>query len=97
LDSKFFEDKTGLNLLYIQAVAELEWGWVKPTAEQREELEQLRDTNSKKKFLTLINSTGFYGFIHLKECVVNYPEKNTRVRISVGNSQIHFSFLDVSF
>jgi len=42
-------DKVAANLLYIQAVAELEWSWIKPTAEAMDQLDKLRDSNSKKK------------------------------------------------
>lgn len=94
LEENLLNDKKALNLLYIQAVSEFEWDWVKSTKEAKIQLEKLQENNSKREFLDLIKTQKHYGFIHLKSCVSNYPEENTMAQISIGSNFMKYLYLD---
>ena len=52
LETVLYEDKTALNLLYIQAVSDLEKKWTIPISkEAHKQLNSLKEENSKKQVL----------------------------------------------
>ncbi|XP_053571225.1 sorting nexin-31 [Bombina bombina] len=81
-----------VHLMYIQAVQELEMKWSKPTEDQDQKLQHLAKTKKKLKFLELMQEVQHYGYLQLAPCSSNYPEVETTVTLSVGNSELIFGF-----
>uniref|UniRef100_A0A4X2KAQ2 Sorting nexin-31 n=1 Tax=Vombatus ursinus TaxID=29139 RepID=A0A4X2KAQ2_VOMUR len=88
LDSMLMDCQTAVNLLYGQAVQEIEKNWAKPTPEQRQELEALRKAGNQTKFLELVQQVQHYGYMQLDTCTCDYPEPGCVATVSVGNNEI---------
>ncbi|XP_068789018.1 sorting nexin-31 isoform X5 [Struthio camelus] len=74
LDTLLMNCRASVNLLYMQAIQEIERNWVKPTEEEMQELGFLQKTANKVKFLELVREMQFYGYIRLDPCLCDYPE-----------------------
>ncbi|XP_064363721.1 sorting nexin-31 isoform X5 [Dromaius novaehollandiae] len=74
LDTLLMDCRASMNLLYIQAIQEIERNWIKPTEGEMQELEFLQKTANKRKFLELVREMQFYGYIRLDPCICDYPE-----------------------
>ncbi|XP_036597790.1 sorting nexin-31 [Trichosurus vulpecula] len=88
LDSMLMDCRTAVNLLYGQAVQEIEKNWAKPTPEQRQELEALRKAGNQTKFLELVQQVHHYGYVQLDPCTCDYPEPGCVAAVSVGGHVI---------
>ncbi|XP_031563223.1 sorting nexin-17-like [Actinia tenebrosa] len=89
LEDKIMEDKIAMNLLYVQAVSDIERGWVIGPKEAYSRLNELKQSGSKKEYLRLARMMKYYGFIQFKPCITNYPEENTRVLVSCGDRELN--------
>ncbi|KAL9963088.1 hypothetical protein ACROYT_G032259 [Oculina patagonica] len=90
IEDKIVQDRIGMNLLYVQAVSDLEKGWTAGSKEAHAKLAELKQKGAKLEFLQLARSLRFYGYVQFKPCTTNYPEDDTRVIISVGNRELNF-------
>lgn len=89
IEEKIVQDKIGMNLLYVQAVSDLEKGWTYGPKEAHSKLAQHKQKGSKLEFLQLARALRFYGYMQFKPCLTNYPEDDTRVIISIGNRELN--------
>ncbi|NWY01189.1 SNX31 protein, partial [Nothoprocta ornata] len=89
LDTLLMDCGASINLLYLQAIQEIERNWIKPTKEKMQELEFLQKTENKVKFLELVREVQFYGYIRLDPCVCDYPEVGCSADVYVGNNEIN--------
>lgn len=90
IEEKITQDRIGMNLLYVQAVSDLEKGWTVGSKEAHAKLTELKKKGDKLQYLQLARSLRFYGYLQFKPCITNYPEENTRVIISVGDRELNF-------
>lgn len=81
-----------VDLLYAQAVQELELKWSRLTDQQTKTLEQLRITDNKVKFLELMQQVEHYSYQKLDPGVTDYLDAKTMVTVSVGNNELCCSF-----
>ncbi|NWQ64684.1 SNX31 protein, partial [Neopipo cinnamomea] len=88
LDILLMDCRSSLNLLYTQAIQEVERNWVKLTEEQMKELEFLQ--KNANKFLEQIRDMQFYGYIQPDPCICDYPEEGCSADIYVDNGKINF-------
>ncbi|XP_077990465.1 sorting nexin-17-like [Glandiceps talaboti] len=89
-DDDLLEDRVAMNLLYVQAVSDIERNWTLATKEQSARLESLKSKGSKKEYLRLARTLKYYGFVHFKPCTADYPAKNTKVLIAAGSKELNF-------
>ncbi|XP_064363720.1 sorting nexin-31 isoform X4 [Dromaius novaehollandiae] len=89
LDTLLMDCRASMNLLYIQAIQEIERNWIKPTEGEMQELEFLQKTANKRKFLELVREMQFYGYIRLDPCICDYPEVGCSADIYVGSNEIN--------
>ncbi|XP_062424535.1 sorting nexin-31 [Rhea pennata] len=89
LDALLMDCRASMNLLYMQAIQEIERNWIKPTEREIQELEFLQKTANKVKFLELVREMQFYGYIRLDPCICDYPEVGCSADIYVGNNEIN--------
>ncbi|KAG9478767.1 sorting nexin-31 isoform X1 [Eleutherodactylus coqui] len=81
-----------VDLLYAQAVQELEMNWCKPTEQQTTALKHLIKTDNKGKFLELMQQVEHYNYQRLDPCSSDYLDGTTMVTVSVGNDELYCSF-----
>ncbi|XP_064480852.1 sorting nexin-17-like [Ornithodoros turicata] len=89
-DQDLLEDAVSLNLLYVQALSDLERGWVVAAKETHRQLSSLQAKGSKKEYLHLARTLKYYGYIQFSPCVCDYPRPNTRALISAGGRELNF-------
>lgn len=90
IEDTIVQDRIGMNLLYVQAVSDLDKGWTFGPKEAHSKLAQLKQKGSKLEFLQLARSLKFYGYMQFKPCTTNYPEEDTRVIVSIGDRELNF-------
>ncbi|XP_032746714.1 sorting nexin-31 isoform X1 [Rattus rattus] len=88
MDSMLMDCRAAGDLLYMQAVQDIEIEWMKPTQAQREELKALQKQENQTKFLELSQKVQHYGNIQLDPCTCNHPEPGCGVLLSFGNNEI---------
>ncbi|XP_018414754.1 PREDICTED: sorting nexin-31 [Nanorana parkeri] len=80
-----------IDLLYCQAVQELEVNWSRPTEEQRQRLQHFTKTDNKVKFLELMQEVEHYGYVVLGPCTANLTEKSGAITVAVGSIKLSCS------
>nr|XP_020144532.1 sorting nexin-31 isoform X2 [Microcebus murinus] len=88
LDAMLMDCRVAVDLLYMQAIQDIEKGWAKPTQVQRQELEALQKEDNQTKFLELSREVRHYGHMQLDPCTCDYPEPGCGAVLSVGNNEI---------
>uniref|UniRef100_A0A452USM0 Sorting nexin-31 n=1 Tax=Ursus maritimus TaxID=29073 RepID=A0A452USM0_URSMA len=89
LDSVLMDCPAAIDLIYMQAVQDIEKEWAKPTQAQRQKLEALqKEDNRTKQFLELSKEVRHYGYLQLDPCTCDYPEPGCGAVLSVGNNEI---------
>ncbi|KAL4218167.1 Sorting nexin-17 [Mactra antiquata] len=89
-DDELLANKVAMNLLYVQAVSDIDREWVLATKDQKEHLKSLQQKGSKREYLRLARTLKHYGSIQFHHCVADYPQPNTPVLISAGNKELTF-------
>ncbi|XP_071941803.1 sorting nexin-17-like [Antedon mediterranea] len=90
-DDDLKEDRVAMNLLFIQAVNDVEREWVVCSKEQRRNLDTLKRKNSRKEYVKEVRSMKFYNYIKFKPSISDYPEENVPVVVHAGNREIIFT------
>ncbi|KAF6101203.1 sorting nexin 31 [Phyllostomus discolor] len=88
LDSMLMDCRAAVNLIYMQAIQDIQREWAKPTQAQRQKLEALQREDSQAKFLELAREVRHYGCVQLDPCVCDYLEPGCAAVVSVGNHEI---------
>ncbi|KAK1173276.1 sorting nexin-31-like [Acipenser oxyrinchus oxyrinchus] len=89
IDQIVMENSCGLNLLYLQAISDMELGCWAPTNEQLEKLRSLQETGQKKEFLEVAQQVKHYGFMQAEACICEHPEQNSPTVVRVGYEEIN--------
>lgn len=89
-DDDLLNSRVTMNLLYVQALNDVERQWVLATKDQFIQLTALQQKGSKRDYLRLVRTLKFYGYIHFRPCITDYPEPNTLVLLAVGNKELNF-------
>ncbi|XP_053382758.1 sorting nexin-17-like isoform X1 [Mercenaria mercenaria] len=92
-DDELLANKVAMNLLYVQAVSDIDRQWVLATKDQKEHLKSLQQKGSKREFLRLARTLKHYGYIQFHPCTADYPQANSRVVIAAGNKELNFRIL----
>ncbi|TKC37920.1 hypothetical protein EI555_021205, partial [Monodon monoceros] len=89
LDSRLMDCRAAVDLIYMQAIQDIEKEWAKPTEVQRQKLEALqKEGNQTKQFLELSQEVWHYGYVQLDPCTCDYPEPGCGTVLSVGNNEV---------
>lgn len=78
-DKLLWDNAVALNLLYIETIAELKNGHIKPSEEAADQLAEFRSSRDRKAFLELAREQPGYAFAQFGEATVNYPEVGPRL------------------
>ncbi|XP_004457130.3 sorting nexin-31 [Dasypus novemcinctus] len=88
LDSKLMDCRVAGELIYMQAIQDIEKEWGKPTQTQREKLKALQKEDNQIKCLQLSREVRHYGYIRLDPCTCDFPEPGCEATVAVGNDEI---------
>jgi sorting nexin-17 len=88
-----YDDDVAVDLIYIQAVAELNNGLIEVDKPTMKQLRMCEEKESKRDFLKLIINQRNYGLMHFRQCVCDYPDKKTNVSILLGNKFLKLKIL----
>ncbi|XP_037357655.1 sorting nexin-31 [Talpa occidentalis] len=88
LDVVLMDCRAAVDLIYMQALQDIEKEWAKPTQAQRQKLETLQKEDNQTKFLELSQEVRHYGYMQLDPCTCDYPEPGCGTVLSVGNNEI---------
>ncbi|XP_040116912.1 sorting nexin-31 isoform X5 [Oryx dammah] len=88
LDARLMDCRTAVDLIYMQAIQDIEKEWAKPTEVQRQQLEALQKEDNQTKFLELAREVRHYGYVQLEPCSCDHPEPGCQALLSVGNNEI---------
>ncbi|XP_052086333.1 sorting nexin-17-like [Mytilus californianus] len=89
-EDDLLENKVAMNLLYVQAVNDIERSWTLGTKEQLKHLATLQQRGSKREYLRLVRTFKYYGYIQFKPCITDYPQADSRVLICTGGRELNF-------
>ncbi|KAL0102996.1 hypothetical protein PUN28_018357 [Cardiocondyla obscurior] len=92
-DVELLNDPVTLNLLYIQAAAEIRSGWILVTKEVHCQLKNLEKSGNKKEYLNIARHLKYYGYIQFAPCYCDYPERNSRVLLAIGGNELNLRVL----
>lgn len=88
-DLELVRDRVALNLLYVQAVTEVECGWMLCNEEARQKLASLQAKGSKKEYMEYVRCLKFYGYMQFLPCVADYPFPGAPILVSIGNYELN--------
>ncbi|XP_016054004.1 PREDICTED: sorting nexin-31, partial [Miniopterus natalensis] len=88
LDSLLMDCRAAVNLIYLQAIQDIQKEWAQPTQAQRQKLEALQKEDNQIKFLELSRELRHYGYVQLDPCTCDYPEPGCGALLAVGNNEI---------
>ncbi|XP_043229978.1 sorting nexin-17-like [Amphibalanus amphitrite] len=88
-DADLLEDTVGRNLLYVQTVSEVEWGWMSADTDTRARLTMLQAKGNKREYVALAQQLPFYGYMQFEPCTCDFPVAGTRARVSIGNKELN--------
>lgn len=91
-DEDLVDDRAALNLLYVQAISDVEHGWIVATKETQQQLAALQAKGSKKEYLQLARTLKYYGYIQFQPCSSDYPQPGSRVVVTAGGREFSFRF-----
>ncbi|KAF3427754.1 hypothetical protein E2986_05278 [Frieseomelitta varia] len=92
-DLKLMNDEVAMNLLYIQAVAEIHWGWILITDELKNQLTDLQKHGKKKEYLDIVRVSKYHGYIQFAPCFCDYPQPNSKVLVAIGRNELNLRIL----
>ncbi|XP_011871922.1 PREDICTED: sorting nexin-17 isoform X1 [Vollenhovia emeryi] len=92
-DVELLSDPVTLNLLYIQAAAEVRSGWIPVTKEVQHQLESLEKSGSRREYLNIARYLKYYGYMQFAPCYCDYPERSSRVLLAIGGNELNLRVL----
>ncbi|XP_076753254.1 sorting nexin 17 [Xylocopa sonorina] len=93
-DLKLMNNGVALNLLYIQAVAEIQRGWIPITDELNSQLSVLQKNGKKREYLDIIRASKYYGYVQFAPCSCDYPRADTKVLVAIGRNELNIRILN---
>ncbi|NP_001086730.1 sorting nexin-31 [Xenopus laevis] len=81
-----------IDILYLQAVQEFQMDWTRPTKDQEQKLQHCLKEENKLKFLELMKTVEYYGYLQIASCASDYPECDSEVNVWVGNNEMSCHF-----
>ncbi|XP_003699194.2 sorting nexin 17 isoform X1 [Megachile rotundata] len=92
-DLKLMSNAVALNLLYIQAVAEVRRGWILVTDELKNQLTTLQNYEKRREYLDIVRSSKYYGYIQFAPCLCDYPRPDSKVLVAIGRNELNLRIL----
>uniref|UniRef100_A0A182WF87 PX domain-containing protein n=1 Tax=Anopheles minimus TaxID=112268 RepID=A0A182WF87_9DIPT len=88
-DVELMRDRIALNLLYIQALSDVERGWIVTSRDLNEQLTNMQARGSKSEYLDVVRKLPLYGCLQFPRANVDFPEPNTVATVVLGNKELN--------
>ncbi|XP_058065184.1 sorting nexin-17 [Anopheles bellator] len=88
-DLVLMRDRIALNLLYLQALSDVDRGWIVTTRDLLEELTNIQARGNKSEYLEIVRKLPLYGCLQFPRACVDYPEPNTIATVVLGNKELN--------
>ncbi|XP_031835943.1 sorting nexin 17 [Nomia melanderi] len=92
-DLELMNNAVAMNLLYIQAVAEFQRGWIIAKDELNNHLITLQNQGKKKEYLDVVRTLKYYGYIQFAPCFCDYPKSDSKVLVAIGRNELNLRIL----
>ncbi|XP_053980964.1 sorting nexin-17 [Hylaeus volcanicus] len=92
-DLELMNNAVAMNLLYIQAVAEIQRGWILVADELKDHLTTLKNHGKKKEYLDIARTLKYYGYIQFAPCSCDYPQSDSKVLVAIGKNELNLRTL----
>lgn len=89
-DKDLLKDDMAVNMLYVQATADLKHGRIVADADTTAKLAALKEKGSKVEYLQLMRKVKNYGHEFIEDCVCDYPQPGTFGMVSIGCGELRF-------
>uniref|UniRef100_A0A1B6DZE8 PX domain-containing protein n=1 Tax=Clastoptera arizonana TaxID=38151 RepID=A0A1B6DZE8_9HEMI len=87
-DKYLMEDKTALNLIYTQAVSDIERGWIYCNKDTQSHLATLQARGAKLEYMEMAQTLKYYGYTQFKPCTCDYPSPGSHSIVSAGSREL---------
>jgi sorting nexin-17 len=87
-DLDLMRDRIALNLLYIQAISDVERGWIMTNNETRSTLGTLQSCGNKIEYMNIVRNLPSYGCILFTNVKCDFPEENTIATVVICNQEL---------
>lgn len=87
-DKILMKNPIALNMLFIQTVMEVEREWIIAPPEIQNKMKTLQEYGMKKEYIQLAEKLPSYGCVQFLTSTVDYPEKDTKALITIGNKEL---------
>ncbi|XP_024940784.1 sorting nexin-17 [Cephus cinctus] len=95
-DLELMNDPVAINLLQMQAAAEINRGWIPISSEMRDRLNHLQDNGDKAQYLDIAQSLKYYGYVQFAPCYCDYPQPGCRVLVAMGKHELNLRILETN-
>lgn len=87
-DILLLKNSIATNLLYIQAVAEVERGWILVPNKLKKCLIEAQEQARQQNYLEIVSPLKYYGYLQFASCYCDYPEPETKVLVAIGKNEL---------
>lgn len=94
VDQLLYDDAIALNLLYIEAIADIKNGFITVPDEAQDELTGFRAAKARKDFLSIVRTLPGYGFVTFPDSTCSYPEQSDGVTVRLGHTMFDLTLKD---
>lgn len=92
-DLELVNNAVALNLLYTQAVAEVQRGWVLVNDEMKTRLSALQKGDNKREYVDIARTLKYYGYTQFVPCFSDYPQPDSKVIVAIGRNELNLRIL----
>nr|XP_033331517.1 sorting nexin-17 isoform X2 [Megalopta genalis] len=92
-DLELMNNAAAMKLLYVQAVSEVQRGWVIAKDELKDYLITLHNQGKKKEYLDVVRTLKYYGYIQFAPCFCDYPQSDSKVLVAIGRNELNLRIL----
>ncbi|XP_033331516.2 sorting nexin 17 isoform X1 [Megalopta genalis] len=92
-DLELMNNAAAMKLLYVQAVSEVQRGWVIAKDELKDYLITLHNQGKKKEYLDVVRTLKYYGYIQFAPCFCDYPQADSKVLVAIGRNELNLRIL----
>jgi len=88
IEEQLCAHKGSLNVVYTQALADVESGLLQASNDTRRHLASLQARGAKAEYMETARALKDYGHLHFMPCLCDYPATNSRVSVLIGNREL---------
>jgi sorting nexin-17 len=87
-DEDLWMNSIALNLMFVQAVHDVEAGWIRANKHEQRQLSGLKSKKSRKEYMQLVRTLKHYNFVQVLPCKADFPIEGIAATVSLGPSEL---------